>query len=228
MLTEFVERLLGLIYPEKCIFCGKTLDSGRKYCCAECQDRTNADQTVKYAAENQFFRMAVAPFCYEGAVKAALHRYKFGSEPHYAEAFAHFMLPVIIKNGFCTADHVTFVPGIGGISRSRGYNQTELIARALHRQSHAKIKKPVKLIKKIKKIPHQYQVSGNERANNVAGAFAPAVRIDLTGCRVLLIDDILTTGATASECARCLIKMGAESVDVAVAAMPKFARSARG
>ena len=109
-------------------------------------------------------------------------------------------------------DYLTWVPVSGLRRMRRGYDQTELLARAVGRELRFA---PVRLLKKVRNTRPQFQQATPEaRRANVAGAFTPCENIDLTGKRVVLLDDIYTTGATASECGRILRGMGAKEVHI--------------
>lgn len=217
-MNNITRDILRLIYPEKCLFCGGILSKRETHICLECDKAGFVKNIVRYPEYGQFFTKAVAPFYYRQEVRNAIRRYKFSASPQYSCAFAYFMMQSILINELFDADYVTYVPGRGRLARTRGYNQAKLLAFELYKCSEGRIKKPVELIKKVKKTAHQYEVTAQERAKNIMGAFMPMSNVDLKGGKVLLIDDVITTGATASECARCLLTLGASEVNIAAIA----------
>lgn len=127
---------------------------------------------------------------------AALMALAAGNDPEY-------LLPA----GVC------FVPSSRGKVAARGYNPAELLARHLA----GILGRPLYDALVVLRETDQGTASGAARSDNVAGAFGPRDRVRLRGA-VLLVDDVLTTGATANECAACLLSCGADSVRVLVAA----------
>ena len=96
--------------------------------------------------------------------------------------------------------------------RARGYNQSALLARFMFGR------RPSEVLLRIKDTLPQAELSEKERRKNVKGAFAIRPEVDVSGRRVVLVDDVLTTGATVEECARVLLGAGAAEVSVAVIA----------
>jgi ComF family protein len=109
------------------------------------------------------------------------------------------------------ADIVTSVPLSKRRLRLRGYNQAELLAKTI---AHGLGLPYQELLVRKRHVKEQSRLKREERLTNVLGAFAPIDGLDLGGKRVLLVDDVLTTGATTSECSRALLKAGASSVYV--------------
>ena len=103
----------------------------------------------------------------------------------------------------------------GKRKRKRGYDQSLLLAKALGEELGME---PKPLLKKVRDNPAQSGLSMEKRRGNVSGVYAPVGEIDLTGKRVLLIDDVFTTGSTAEECARVLREAGAGAVHCAAVA----------
>ena len=103
--------------------------------------------------------------------------------------------------------------------RSRGYNQAELIARvALRHLRDSRLQLAPKVLVRTRFTESQTGFTREQRRQNLRGAFAVPRRVHLRGRRVLLVDDVLTTGATADECSRILLGAGAEQVLVATVA----------
>jgi ComF family protein len=97
---------------------------------------------------------------------------------------------------------------------ARRYNQAALLALAVGREAG----RPVVAdgLRRLRRTPPQGHFSREERRKNVKGAFAVKPGLDVTGQKIVLIDDVLTTGATLGECARLLLKNGAATVDVLI------------
>lgn len=151
------------------------------------------------------------PFDYEGVARAMIRSLKFRHTLALAPRMAEHIAPLLAAREL---DAVYPVPLHRSRLRSRGFNQAEAILEALARDPA-----PGGL-HRIRKTPAQYGLGARDRARNVAGAF----RYDgpeLTGTVVGLLDDVITTGVTANECARVLRDMGARKVYVIA-----FARAA--
>ena len=154
---------------------------------------------------------------YKDDVRKSIHRFKFGNTRGYADVYAR-LLALRLQNTFPEAfDILTWVP-VSGLRRlKRGYDQTELIAKALARDLGMPA---TAVLKKIRHTPPQSGIrDAAQRRANVLGAYAVHTRQNLAGKRILLLDDVLTTGATASECARVLVTAGAKEVCFAAVAV---------
>jgi ComF family protein len=146
-----------------------------------------------------------APFT--GTARAALHAIKYGGEQRLAEPLGAAIARRWARVGVGT-DLVTHVPVHASRARTRGYDQAELIARAAARHLGLPY---AALIARERATIAQFDLDRRDRAANVAGAFVvrPAPAIDPAGRWVLLIDDVVTTGATLAACAEALERAGA-------------------
>lgn len=157
------------------------------------------------------FDRAYSACLYEGALKEFIHRFKYDSALSLACVLSNIMAGYIAQNPETVdgIDILTYVPLGNNRLRQRGYNQSRILADNLSR----KIGIPVWHVL-VKSVPtrRQNELSREERLVNVEGAFAIRSGVDVEGLRILLIDDVMTTGATLSECARALKDAGAESV----------------
>lgn len=214
--------LLKLIFPSKCIFCEKVIKiSCDIELCEECrsilpflnsmQRRDLFDKTV-----NKYCDGLVCLFEYKEAVKSALIRYKFYERPGFCRVFAALMAEIIPKMTDCGAfDIIVSVPLFHGRERERGYNQSRLIAKEMG--SILMIPEEPHALKRVADTKTQSLLRREERKKNVAGAFAAEERY-VADKKILLIDDIFTTGNTVFECCKALKQAGASSVTAAVAA----------
>ena len=124
------------------------------------------------------------------------------------------MADVIVRDLVGEYDFITWVPLSRKRLRKRGYDQTRLIAEKIA----VSLKVPlIPTLEKVRETKVQSTLTTvEERRGNISGSYAVTVSQQLAGKRILLVDDILTTGATLSECARVLLLGGAESVCGAV------------
>ena len=206
---KVVDWLLDLIYPPRCAFCRRLLSGREKGVCRFCRPKL---PYVPADGQVQHFRnvdKCLSPLYYHGSVKDSLHRYKFGGATAYADIYSEFIVKCIDENQI-SCDSITWVPLSRRRLRKRGYDQAELLAKLIAKHLG---QRPVRLLKKLRDTPPQSQTgSGEKRRANIAGAYA-CLRPELVkGKRILLVDDIVTTGATLSEAAKVLKKAGAKEV----------------
>jgi ComF family protein len=160
-----------------------------------------------------------APFYYDGAVRRAIDRYKFKKRRECAPFFARAVLDAVRTRLIPQfIDAVVPVPLAAAAYTRRGFNQSELLAQRIGRS----LKKPVlkNALEKCVDNPQQHRLNAAARADNVLGVYRAGTQ-PVKKLRVLLIDDISTTGATLRECARVLKRTGAVTVWAAVIALTK-------
>lgn len=153
---------------------------------------------------------------YRGNVRESLHRFKFYKGRHYANAYGRLLSMHLLTRDWTDFDLVTWVPISAQRKRQRGFDQSQLLCKAVSRQLQLKC---VSTLKKHRHTPPQSGIHGiAERRANVLGAYRACNPGAIAGKRILLLDDIITTGSTASECARVLLTAGAKEVFCAAVA----------
>ncbi len=154
---------------------------------------------------------AYSCFHYEGNVRNAIIRYKFAGLDKYALDFAEFLKVCVDKNLDGEYDIISWVPLSKKRMRKRGYDQAKRLAEELAIKLE---RTPVRTLVKCRDAaPQSRQTNPSSRKANVLGAYEIA-SVDVSGKRVIIIDDVLTTGSTVSECARMLKTAGADKVYV--------------
>lgn len=216
------ELLLHLLYPKKCILCRRLLNDRELDLCIDC--RSDVRQ-YPYGASNpytgaktglHYLDSFTAVWYYEGNVRESLHRFKFYNAPQLASGYGRMLGMRILQQGPGNFDYLTWVPVSRERKRQRGYDQSELLAKAVGRELGVR---PVRLLIKTRNTaPQSRAKTAEERKANILGAFSAVDGIDLSGKTILLLDDIFTTGATSEECARMLLLAGAKSVHCAAVA----------
>ena len=202
-------RLQRLLYPPKCPFCERLLEGDERLICGECR------RSLPYAGaagklHGRFFSLCVSPLFYRDRARAAVLRFKFGFRSGSAAAFASLMAERIRDELAGKYDLITWVPVSLLRLRRRGYSQSRLLA-----EETARIlgDETAALLRKRRYRPPQSRLAdAAARTANVSGAFAAIHPERFVGKRILLIDDVVTTGATLSECARVLLTGGAAGV----------------
>jgi ComF family protein len=218
---------LDLLFPAVCPLCAARLGVGRRdpLCgpcwasfslvapplCATCGVPVPTDAIVRCAdcrAETPPFDYARAAASYGGAVREAVHALKFGGRRSLARPLGDLIVahcaPSIAPEAFVP------VPLARARERERGFNQAALLAERLGERLHVRVR--TRWLVRLRATVAQSELTASERHANVANAFvaAPAV----AGRDVVVVDDVITTGATVRECARALRKAGARRVGV--------------
>ena len=202
---SILKSFASLLFPPHCAFCGKV---GVQGVCPACEKTLPYCKTPLH--ERAEIGACLAPLRYEGIVRDALLNYKFHGSQSRCTGFGDILAQAAAEHFGGQFDLVTFVPVSKKRRRERGYDQSYLLARETCRHWDTA---PAALLQKTKDNPAQSSLSSREeRQKNVAGVYAAVNEEKIRGARILLIDDILTTGATLREAARVLREAGAEKV----------------
>ena len=207
---SFLSDLLDLLFPPKCIFCGRFLQKGADCICPACAGSLPFTRGDRVSQKGDFFDLCVSPLLYEENVRKSILRYKFKGASAYADCYGKLLADCIRDNLAGKWNLITWVPLSARRARDRGYDQAMLLAlaAALSLGDVA-----VETLVKSAHIQAQSTITDREmRRANVSGVYELKDRELISGKRILLIDDIVTTGATLNECARTLLLGGAESV----------------
>lgn len=221
-MTGAVRWALNLLYPPRCILCRGLLTEKQGFLCESCQKNApeypyGASNPEKYGkTSGQFLDSFTAVWYYEEDVRRSLLRYKFHRASHLAPKYASALAAKVRQQGMAEPDVLTWVPVSRRRRFQRGYDQCELLAKALGRELGIRAQRA---LRKHRHTPPQSGIHSLEaRRANVLGAFQIPGNVNLRGKRVLLVDDIRTTGATMNECARVLLTAGAKEVHGAAVA----------
>lgn len=203
------ERLLELIAPDECLICQKEGSSICRKCadyyltirvpaCPICNTLSKDGSSCKTCRVKSKLSGATIPYRYNGVTKELISQMKYEGRRSVARQLGS-MLPEWLGNDYI----LTYVPADGPARRRRGFDQAKLIARGYGKAYNTDVR--TLLVRK----KHNRQVGKNraERIHNVQGNFVSIKSLD--GANVLLVDDVITTGATASECAKALKQAGA-------------------
>ena len=226
--------ILHLFFPKECVHCGRLLDyRNREFLCPVCRELITpiqhplCDQCGRpLSGEMEYsiicsdcrenpprFRRARSAFLLTGAGKSMVLRYKYSSNPYLSNpAIERLFQAGREEYSWSDYDLIIPVPLHPRKARERGFNQSGVLSEGLSRRTGIKVLKRGLIRTRYTKT--QTRLSRKERMKNVKGVFRVSVPADLNGKYVLLIDDVYTTGATVNECARVLVKAGAEAVDV--------------
>lgn len=227
-LKNFIDTLFELVYPNRCIICREVIEFHTdKWLCPECRDKLEPISSAKCKIcgvplnvndicmscrdRKNYFKRAYCVYEYEEDVRTAIHHIKFHACPQNLGYFASVAAEFALENGFEGADLIVPVPMFPSDKRKRGYNQSEVFAYELEKQG---LGKRLNILKKIRKTRHQHDLTHDQRLKNLKKAFEVTEPEKIKGKKILLVDDIFTTGTTANECSKVLMKVGAASVEV--------------
>jgi ComF family protein len=210
-------RMLHLLFPPKCVLCGKLLQRNETDLCGDC--RIDAPECPAVRKKRPFVESMLAVWYYEGNVRKSLLRYKFYGKRQYAGVYGRLLAMKLLREREDTFDLITWVPISRWRRLRRGYDRVELLAKAVGQELGMT---PVRCLHKNRHNPPQSGVIGEaQRRANVLGVYDPVEPEAFRGKRILLLDDIITTGATVGECARVLLTAGAKEVHCAAIAAVK-------
>ena len=206
-LNQLEQGALNLLFPRKCPFCNRHI-GGRDLICGDCE------KTLPYTgdrARRQVSGLRVAaPLYYEDAVRRALLDFKFKGRMGGLPCFGSLMARCAAEEFSGEFDAITWVPVSRKRLRRRGFDQARYLAASLCVDWHTE---PLETLRKVVDNPAQSGMeSHEERRANVLGVYEPVQPERFVGKRLLLIDDIRTTGATLAECVRVLKEAGAKEV----------------
>ena len=210
MFKTLLKACLDLVYPPKCPGCGKAVAEHGQWC-PLCLGPVLSLKALSPALHRLKYLASCFVVCqYGGAVRHLLQDIKFHGEDNKQAALS-WLLTQAGASRFVGVDAVVPVPLHSRRRRERGYNQTELLFASWSRkQGFAWL--PDVLLREKETLP-QWELPSGERRQNIRGAFRVQKRQLLQGRRLLLVDDIFTTGATMDECAKTLLAAGAARVE---------------
>lgn len=230
------DAALALVYPQACAVCSRSVESRHDgVACLRCWNDAplfTCDETICWKCgalslakvshdrretvrcgrcETDEFTTARSCGLYEGALRASILELK--RQPHVARRVAHLMYDVQQREPLNQADLIIPVPLHHDRERERGFNQACVLARELSRVIGSQIDEH-SVVRRVHTERHRAGMDAKARRQSVANAFTVRHADSVSGKRVLLIDDVFTTGATVSACASVLKDAGAEEVFV--------------
>lgn len=234
LLRPWVKAGLGLLYPEACQICAREpADAADGYVCRRCRSQVQfirppycercglpfeGDLTTKFECANcrdleLHFRSARSAVIAKTVVREVIHRFKYQRalwfESFLAELLLREAVPALSLEKW---DFIVPVPLFPTREREREFNQAARLAAHLSRA--AKIPLNTRLLQRVTSTSTQTLLTRPQRVANMAGAFAVRDRLKLNGAKIIVVDDVFTTGATTSACARSLRRAGAGEVCV--------------
>lgn len=215
-----------LFVPRRCAVCGACLDDGEEVLCLKCDigmPRTNYHLRADNPVEQRFWgrfplerATSYFRYCKDGDYRRILFRMKYEGRQDDAEAMGRLMAADLVRSGFFEGVDVLLpVPLHPDKQRLRGYNQSARIAQGVSAVTGIPVS--VGNVRRLKFTETQTRKSAHQRWDNVDGVFEAVDAAAFVGQHVLLLDDVLTTGATLTACADALA--GVEGVRFSVLAL---------
>lgn len=207
-----IEKIVDVFYPKVCGACGKIT---KESICSKCQLELKKYQEDKiYNYTDQSFTRQYSLFRYEGKIRQMLISYKFGDQPYLYESFVNLLLKdKKIWGFFKSCDIIIPVPVSKKRKRKRGYDQMTLLAKGIAKKVPS-VSVVSNVLQKEKDTISQSTLQRKERKTNVVGSYTITNTSQIQHKKVLLLDDIFTTGSTAQECSRILKLGGAKEIQV--------------
>lgn len=212
--------LLSYIYPKRCILCRKIIPETEGALCPHCLENApyypygNGNPSPRAKTKLLFLDSFTAVWYYEGDARQCIIRYKFHRRIAYGKPLGIFLAQQILDQGPENADCLVWVPISQKRLRSRGFDQSQIVAETA---AEALDIPAMPALRKIRNTSVQSRLKkATARKANVLGAYQVTLPDYVKGKRIILVDDVFTTGATTEECARMLLTAGAKEVHCAV------------
>jgi competence protein ComFC len=232
-LTELKDDLLDFVYPQHCVICKGHLKREENHVCETCWNSlvTLPDPFCPYCKSFMEHEDAECVFCnstkklsedriflkvrslgrFDDYYKELIHQFKYGKKIPLGKRLGGRLGKTINDDShFSKSDYLIPVPLHKSRCRERGFNQSEIVADQISKITGIPILKNV--LKRKKNTKDQTNLSREEREENVRGAFVVTYSEMIKGKNIILVDDVITTGATLTECARILNQSGAQQI----------------
>lgn len=214
-LNKVERNILDFFFPRRCPFCGAV--AGKELLCKKC--RRSLPFTGEHAVREGTFGRCAAPLYYEDSVREAILQFKFKAKLGGLSCFGMLMAECAAEHYSGAFDAITWVPVSKKRLKKRGFDQTRYLTGSMCVDWHVA---PIETLRKVTDNPPQSTLETEEqRRANVLGVYEAVNAEQFRGKRLLLVDDILTTGATLSECVRVLKEAGAGEVMCLTLAMSR-------
>lgn len=209
-IIAIAKNVINLLYPLHCATCNKVLDPLDKSCvCDFCLSQIKPHPKPYCNKIVPYFDRAYSACLYDGVLKDLIHLFKYKKKTALCGILSGLMADLIRDNHEITdnLDIITFVPLHNRRLRERGFNQSNMLASNLSKEFDMPIRD---ILEKSISTRHQNELSRSERLTNLKSAFRVRDGVSIKDLRILLIDDVMTTGATLSECTKVLLSDGAK------------------
>lgn len=204
-----IRNLLSLFYPARCINCGEIVEDKYPFC-NECLKIFKPKRRERFIEVNDKKIKCISAFHYDGKIRESICDFKFRDRKSYSKFFAESISKVFIpEDRIKDFDYITAVPLSKQRYKERGYNQAEIVAKDLSKIINVEY---FDILKKIKNNKIQHTLNLEERKSNVKGVYAVQNEINIKNKKIILCDDIITSGNTLSECVKMLFHLGSSEI----------------
>lgn len=213
VLKNVIDSILNIIYPslETCVICGEDLNEDSICICNKCKDNIKyCKDKINIGDKIECYSVAY----YSNIMMELIHKLKYKGDFSCGDIIAKLMID-LIKLQNLDFDYIEYVPMTKFDKSKRGYNQAQYLAALI---SNYFSKDILSCLLKTKSTKDQIGLDNKKRRENMAGAFTLKSDSRIKNSKILLIDDVITTGATAGECAQELINYGANKIVILTAA----------
>lgn len=211
---NFIKSLLNFVFPLECKVCGRPLEAGNQtYICSECLKKIGFIKEPYYFKGKHYFKSIYSVGLYQGVLREAILLLKYQGVKGLIPPLGKMLLEYCEKKiDFFSFDLIIPVPLFRSKKREREFNQAETFARIISKHYSLPISNGNLL--RIRDTRKMSSLNPEERRKNVKNAFIVREKEKIRNKRILLTDDICTTGATVDECSKVLIAVGAKEVTV--------------
>ena len=219
-LRELIRSLIDFVYPPTCLVCGGTYFDGIPVCpdCKKNIDLGSCSYQSPQRAVRHIDEFSVL-LPYDKVCRILIHALKYHGMPSMGYFLGEHMGKKTLQQLSLPKETLLVpVPLHPSKQKERGYNQSERLAKGFASFTGHTIDETI--LTRTRSTGTQTALDGEQRSDNVRGAFQYTGEKSLEGCPVILIDDVMTTGSTLSECAGVLRESGAGKIIVSVAATP--------
>lgn len=242
-MNHFFNKVVDIFFPRRCVDCESHITQGkRNFICSQCWSQVSlitppfctlcgipfvSKDTIpegylcgQCRRKRPYFNTALSFAVYDGAIKELLHQYKYNKKIGIADDLFTLVEDFSERVWHTRMNAVIHVPLHKDNLRDRGFDQSFVLAKKI--SSHFRLPSIADNVVRIKKTVSQVGLSKPKRIENTQGAFMVKRPAELKGKNILLIDDVMTTGATVNECAKVLKKAGVQSISVLTVARTIF------
>ena len=210
-LKAIAKNFINLLYPAHCEYCKKGLGAeSTAPVCSTCLGKIRVSRDIRVRSRNTAFHFTLARSAciYEGVLKELIHSFKYKGKIALAGTLSSYMIEVAALDDELMGgiNAVTFVPSQDSLIKKRDYSHSGVLAGRIAREFGLPL---LDALKKTHRTRPQNELSREERLVNLKGSFALKDKRAVAGLKILLIDDVMTTGATCDECSKVLLDGGA-------------------
>lgn len=197
LIRNLFDNILEIVFPKRCFYCNKV----GEIICDSCMKKIQNSYMFK-KVNNDYFDYVYCSTYYKGNIKTQIHNFKFHEKAYLYQYFVEMALREKEISDFLKAfDIITYVPMYVTKEQKRGYNQAKLLANELGKKLNIKV---IDCLEKKIENKTQSSLSEQERLTNVQDVFDFVKNRNISGKNIILVDDILTTGATVKNCSKIL------------------------